>query len=327
MLPPPDYMPALITPFTRGGEIDTRAHTTNLRLLAAAGIDGFVIGGSNGEGPYLEPGERFRLVKAGRRRKSHFMIGIAAESTRVALHQVEEAIEGGADSILVMTPTTLTRGRDEAVLRFYKTIADTSTAPVFLYSVPSVTGYNLPLELVWRLSRHDNIVGMKDSERRRGSAPIDHRRVAFGLSPLLRVVPGPYRGDGNRLSRGHHRVRQLRPRAGASDSGRSQGRSRQGEKAAEATQRHQLRCRGSRGAWRQGGRQGGGSRSGTPKGTSDQALPGRRDLHRQADLIRAEDRAQLNQTGGLYHSRPNHQGVTACPSFSVTSGRRKSQPL
>jgi 4-hydroxy-2-oxoglutarate aldolase len=163
MLPPPDYMPALITPFTRGGEIDTRAHTTNLRLLVGAGIDGFVIGGSNGEGPYLEPGERFRLVKAGRRRKSHFMVGIAAESTRVALNQLEEAIEGGADSILVMTPTTLTRGRDEAVLRFYKTIADTSIAPVFLYSVPSVTGYSLPLELVWRLSRHDNIVGMKDS--------------------------------------------------------------------------------------------------------------------------------------------------------------------
>ncbi|MET0565033.1 MAG: dihydrodipicolinate synthase family protein [Acidimicrobiia bacterium] len=163
MLPPPDYMPALITPFTRGGEIDTRAHTTNLRLLVGAGIDGFVIGGSNGEGPYLEPGERFRLVKAGRRRKSHFMVGIAAESTRVALNQLEEAIEGGADSILVMTPTTLTRGRDEAVLRFYKTIADTSMAPVFLYSVPSVTGYSLPLELVWRLSRHDNIVGMKDS--------------------------------------------------------------------------------------------------------------------------------------------------------------------
>ena len=163
MLPPPDYMPALITPFTRGGEIDTRAHTTNLRLLAATGIDGFAIGGSNGEGPYLEPGERFRLVKAGRRRKSHFMVGIAAESTRVALNQVGEAIEGGADTILVMTPTTLTRGRDEAVLRFYKTIADTSTAPVFLYSVPSVTGYSLPLELVWRLSRHDNIIGMKDS--------------------------------------------------------------------------------------------------------------------------------------------------------------------
>jgi 4-hydroxy-2-oxoglutarate aldolase len=163
MLPPPEYMPALITPFTRGGEIDIKAHTTNLRLLADDGIQGFVIGGSNGEGPYLEPGERFRLVKAGRRRKAHFMVGIAAESTRVALHQVEEAVEGGADSVLVMTPTTLTRGRDEAVLRFYLTIADTATVPVFLYSVPSVTSYNLPVELVWRLSRHGNILGIKDS--------------------------------------------------------------------------------------------------------------------------------------------------------------------
>lgn len=160
---PPDYMPALITPFTRSGEIDTRAHTANLKTLAGAGIEGFVIGGSNGEGPYLEPGERQRLVKAGRRRKAHFMVGIAGESTRVALKQVEEAIEGGADSVLVMTPTTLTRGRDEAVLRFYRAIADASTVPVFLYSVPSVTAYSLPLELVWRLSRHDNIVGMKDS--------------------------------------------------------------------------------------------------------------------------------------------------------------------
>lgn len=156
-------MPALITPFTRGGEIDTRAHTHNLKTLADGGIDGFVIGGSNGEGPYLEPGERNRLVKAGRRRKSHFMVGVAAESTRVALAQVAEAIDGGADTVLVLTPTTLARGRDEAVHRFYRTIADMSTVPVFLYSVPSVTGYNLPVELVWRLSRHENIVGMKDS--------------------------------------------------------------------------------------------------------------------------------------------------------------------
>jgi len=163
MLPPPEYMPALITPFTRSGEIDTRAHTTNLRTLADAGIEGFVIGGSNGEGPYLEPGDRQRLVKAGRRRKAHFMVGIAAESTRVALGQVSEAIDGGADSVLVMTPTTLARGRDEAQLRFYRAIADASTVPVFLYSVPSVTGYSLPLELVWRLSRHESIVGMKDS--------------------------------------------------------------------------------------------------------------------------------------------------------------------
>jgi 4-hydroxy-2-oxoglutarate aldolase len=91
------------------------------------------------------------------------MVGIAGESTRTALAQVEEAIDAGADTVLVLTPTTLARGRDDAVHRFFRTIADVSTVPVFLYSVPSVTGYSLPVELVWRLSRHENIVGMKDS--------------------------------------------------------------------------------------------------------------------------------------------------------------------
>jgi 4-hydroxy-2-oxoglutarate aldolase len=163
MLDLPDYLPALITPFTRRGEIDTKAHTHNVRLLASKGIDGFLIGGSTGEGPYLEPGERSRLVKAVRRRKTHLMVGIAAESTRVALDLVAEATEAGADSLLVMTPTTLARGRAEAVQRFYRMIADRSTLPVLLYSVPPVTSYNLPVELIWRLSRHENIIGMKDS--------------------------------------------------------------------------------------------------------------------------------------------------------------------
>jgi dihydrodipicolinate synthase/N-acetylneuraminate lyase len=156
-------MPALITPFGQRGEVDLKAHTRNLRVLAEAGIEGYLIGGSNGEGPYLEAGERGRLIKAGRRRRAHFMAGIAAESTRVALAQLDEVTEAGADSVLVLTPTTIARNRDEAVLRFYRTIADRSTIPVFVYSVPPVTSYSLPIELVWRLSRHEKIVGMKDS--------------------------------------------------------------------------------------------------------------------------------------------------------------------
>ena len=159
----PDFMPALITPFGQRGEIDIRAHTSNLRILAERGIEGYLIGGSNGEGPYLEPGERARLVKAGRRRKAHFMVGIAAQSTRLALAQVAEATEAGADSLLVLTPTTLARDRDEAILRFYRSVADRSSVPMFLYSVPPVTAYSLPVDLIWRLSRHENIAGMKDS--------------------------------------------------------------------------------------------------------------------------------------------------------------------
>lgn len=163
MRPLPDYLPALITPFTQRGELDIKAHTHNLRLLAERGIEGFVLGGSNGEGPYLEPGERTKLVKAGRRRKAHFVCGIVAESTRIALKQVEEATDGGADSLLVLTPTTLSRGRDEVVVDFFRAVAERAKIPILLYSVPSVTAYSMPIELVARLSRHENIIGMKDS--------------------------------------------------------------------------------------------------------------------------------------------------------------------
>lgn len=160
---PPRYMPALITPFGQRGEIDIKAHTLNMRVLADQGIQGFVVGGSTGEGPYLEPGERGRLIKAGRRRKAHFMAGIAAETTRSALALASETIEAGADSLLVMTPTTLARGMEDAIVRHYKTVADRSKVPVYLYSVPNVTAYNLSVDSIWRLSRHENIAGMKDS--------------------------------------------------------------------------------------------------------------------------------------------------------------------
>lgn len=163
MTTPPGYMPALITPFTRDGSLDEKAHMGNVRNLAERGIEGFVLGGSNGEGPYLEPGERACLVRSIRRRKTHLMAGIAAESTRQALALVEEVEEAGADSLLVLTPTTLSRGREKVVQYFYEKVADQAKLPVYLYSVPNITAYSMPIDTVVRLARHHNIVGMKDS--------------------------------------------------------------------------------------------------------------------------------------------------------------------
>lgn len=163
MLPLPDYLVALITPFTRAGDLDLDAHEHNLGFLTGEGIVGFVLGGSNGQGPYLEPGDREQLIAAGRRSRSYLMCGIAAESTRVALQQVVEAEEAGADSVLVLTPMTVAQGRDAAILGFYKDIAEGAGIPVYLYSVPPITGYSMPVPLVERLARHENIHGMKDS--------------------------------------------------------------------------------------------------------------------------------------------------------------------
>jgi 4-hydroxy-2-oxoglutarate aldolase len=159
-------MPALVTAFDDGEDLDVAAHRHNVRTLWERGVRGFVIGGSTGEGPYLERGERQTLCAAARQElgdEAFVVCGIAAETVRQAMRQVAEATAAEGDAVLVMTPTTLTRGRHRLVEGFYREVADRSPLPVLLYTVPGVTGYDLPVESIVALSGHGNIVGIKDS--------------------------------------------------------------------------------------------------------------------------------------------------------------------
>jgi dihydrodipicolinate synthase/N-acetylneuraminate lyase len=159
-------LPALITPFTRTGDLDLEAFAANLTTLTDRGIKGFLVGSSTGEGPYLEPGERAELVDAARDTlgRSPFLVsGVAAESLRLARKQVKEAAAGGADAVLVITPTSLARDRNDLVEQFYLDLADKSPLPVIIYSVPKYTAYEPPIETIAAVAAHENVLGMKDS--------------------------------------------------------------------------------------------------------------------------------------------------------------------
>lgn len=174
-------MPAIITPFTAAGIIDGTAHRDNVSRLWERGVRGVVIGGSNGEGPYLELGER-ALLAAGTREAApdgFVIVGLAAESLRSALAQAGEAAAAGADAVLAMTPTTLVRHRPDLVEGFFTDLADAAPLPVFLYSVPTVTAYELPLEMAIRLAAHPNVMGMKDS----GGDAARCIKIASGAPP------------------------------------------------------------------------------------------------------------------------------------------------
>lgn len=166
MKAPPRTMAALITPFDEHGSIDVAAHRHNLIQLAQWGLNGFLIGGSTGQGPYLEPGERGVLTATARDQlgSSAFLLtGISAQSVRQAEQQIAEAADAEADAVLVTTPTLLLRKNAELVESFYSVVADFSPLPVLGYSVPAVTGYELPVESAVTICAHPNVVGMKDS--------------------------------------------------------------------------------------------------------------------------------------------------------------------
>lgn len=161
----PRTLPALITAFDTTESLDFNAHEHNVSLAVSTGAKGVLLGGSTGEGPYLEPGERQEITSIARRAFPGLTIvcGISAESNRQAATHIAEATKGGADAVLVVTPGTLIRNRLESIIGFYEQVADNSPLPVFLYSVPGITGYELPVDAVSRLAQHPNILGIKDS--------------------------------------------------------------------------------------------------------------------------------------------------------------------
>jgi len=168
-------MPALITPFTRLGELDIGAHRHNSARMWELGLRGVLVAGSTGEGPYLEAGERHSLVAATRdaSSRSFILCGVHAETVRTATASMAEAAAGDADAVLVVTPTTLVRHRPDLIEAYFTEVIEAAPLPVLLYSVPRVTGIELAEESVAMLSAHSRIVGMKDS----GGDPVRASRL------------------------------------------------------------------------------------------------------------------------------------------------------
>ncbi len=166
-------MPALITPFTRSGELDLGAHRHNVADMWALGMRGVLVAGSTGEGPYLEVGEREALTRAAREAapRAFVLCGVHAESVRQARAMAAEAAAGGADAALVATPTTLVRHRPDQIEEFFEELG--LDLPVFLYSVPQVTGVELGEAAVGQLAHRDDVAGMKDS----GGDPLRAGRI------------------------------------------------------------------------------------------------------------------------------------------------------
>ena len=62
---------------------------------------------------------------------------------------------------VVALPPYLVRFRQEELLDYFRALADISKAPLFLYDLPSLTGVKLDNAMVFELSKHPNIAGIK----------------------------------------------------------------------------------------------------------------------------------------------------------------------
>ena len=158
--------PPMATPFS-SGDVDVAAIRRNVQKWMLAGVGGVVALGSNGEAPLLDDEESDRVIAAAREGlpATGFLIaGTGRESTPGTIHASKRAARLGANAVLVRTPSYFkSRMTRDAFVRHYTAVADASPSPVLLYNYPAVTGVNLTVEAVARLSEHPNIIGVKET--------------------------------------------------------------------------------------------------------------------------------------------------------------------
>jgi 4-hydroxy-2-oxoglutarate aldolase len=157
----------LVTPFGANGDVDTGAIARNASKYLASPLTGLVVLGSNGEQPQLEDDEADRVIAAVREvvpTGRPLLAGAARESTRATIAACRRAAALGVSAVMVRTPSFYKNMMtSEAFVKHYTEVADASPAPVILYNVSMYTGVTLQPDAVGLLSRHPNIVGIKES--------------------------------------------------------------------------------------------------------------------------------------------------------------------
>jgi 4-hydroxy-2-oxoglutarate aldolase len=150
------------------GDVDVVAFRANLRHWLRSPIAGVLIGGTNGEGALLDDRERALLVESAADlmpARTHLLAECGAESTRQSIRRVRIAADAGADVALLSPPAFFKNAMThEALSRHYRAVADNAPIPVVIYQIPlRMSTLDLTTGLVAELSRHANIVGIKDS--------------------------------------------------------------------------------------------------------------------------------------------------------------------
>jgi 4-hydroxy-tetrahydrodipicolinate synthase len=156
---------ALVTPFTKSGELDEKAVRRLGRRQIDNGIHFLVPVGTTGENPTLEVIERIRMVEIlvdEARGQVPVLAGAGGYNTREIVHLAKEMQKAGADGLLSVTPY-YSKPTQEGIVQHFRAIADATPLPIVLYNIPGRTGINIEVQTFTRLAGIPHIVGVKEA--------------------------------------------------------------------------------------------------------------------------------------------------------------------
>lgn len=156
----------MVTPVTPTGMLDKPAVERIIKSFVEAGVSPLLMG-TTGEGNSVSTSDGQELIATAVKAaegKITIYAGLTGNSFIEQLKQAGYYSASGADVIVATLPSyySLT---PEQMENYYKTLADSIKGPLMLYNIAATTHMSIPVDVVERLSKHPNIVGLKDSER------------------------------------------------------------------------------------------------------------------------------------------------------------------
>ena len=156
---------ALVTPFTKYGNIDYSELEYLVNRHCEAGTDAIVAVGTTGESTTLSHEEHIDVVSA--------MVELAAgrisviggngsNSTSEAVQLTEKMTHIGVDGFLNVTPY-YNKPSLTGLMAHFQACADASDKPQILYNVPGRTALDMAPEMIEVLAGIDNVVGVKEA--------------------------------------------------------------------------------------------------------------------------------------------------------------------
>ena len=156
---------AMVTPFDAEGAVDYHQAKKLARALLDSGSDGLVVSGTTGESPTLSFEEKLRLfaeTKSAIANRGTIVAGTGSYNTKESQQLTKEAEKIGIAACILVVPY-YNRPTQQGLFEHFKAIAEATTLPCILYNVPSRTVTNIAADTVIRLSKIDNIIGIKEA--------------------------------------------------------------------------------------------------------------------------------------------------------------------
>jgi dihydrodipicolinate synthase/N-acetylneuraminate lyase len=177
-------IPAIVTPFTADGELDTDGLKRLARFLLDHGVHGIMTTGGNGEFPHLLRAERRRVTETVVKEVKGVVpviAGTAACSTAETLLLSEDAKGVGADAV-ILTPPYFYKLPDESIHRHFQTLSNNLQIPMIVYNNPLYTGNNLSPDLIDEIAGFKGVIGLKQSNSDLGQLVETIRRSGEKIS-------------------------------------------------------------------------------------------------------------------------------------------------